>query len=74
MADHFIGLARGTDGFALSDFTYGTTSTATLDVEVRIANLDQQSVAMNRIDVLKMLEAIERIIESGGLGTTFPPL
>ncbi len=73
MANHFIGLARGANGTAPSDFTTGAASTATLDVEVRIADVDQNGNVLTQMDVVKALDAIRRAIldrVNGG----FPPL
>lgn len=74
MADHYISIKRGNDGFKLSDFTTGTSSTAGDDVELRIADLDGQSNKLTRKDVIIALEAFERALESGQLLTTFPDL
>ena len=74
MSDHFIGINRGKDGFKLSDFTTDTSSTSSLDIELRIADVDGQGRVMTRKDVLIALEAIERFLLSGRIGTTFPLL
>lgn len=74
MSNHFVAINRGTDGFKISDFTFGTSSSASSDVELRIADVDGQSKVMTRKDIIIALEAFERAIESGAILTTFPPL
>lgn len=77
MSNHFFGVARGTDGFKPVEIIRGTSSTATTDVELRVADVDQQSVALTRKDVLLMIDALERLFQTPGSspdGTTFPPL
>ncbi len=81
MAAISIAMSRGKDGFAISDFTFGTSAPGTGDFEVRYNTTDGQSKAMLRLDIVKMLEAVERLIEQNGLqspaGTfvvTAPPL
>lgn len=73
MSNHFVSINRGKDGFKISDFTTGTSSTAGDDIELRIADVDAQSKVMTRKDIVKALEAFERWVEST-LNTTFPPL
>lgn len=77
MSNHFFGLARGNDGFKPVQIVRGTSSTSTLDVELRVADVDQQSQPLTRKDVLLMIEALERLFQAPGSspdGTTFPPL
>ena len=74
MADHFIGIDRGKDGFKFADFTFGTASTAARDFEFRIADLDSGGVASKRKDAIIALEAIIRSLQQGGLQSTFPKL
>ena len=74
MADHFIAINRGNDGFKISDFTFDTAATPARDIELRIADLDGQGVAMTRKDVYKALEAFERILTNGAMFTNFPKL
>ena len=74
MADHFIAINRGKDGFKISDFTLGTSTSAASDFEFRIADLDGQSRAMTRKDAQVALEAIERLLASGAIFTNFPKL
>jgi len=73
MANTFIGIARGNDGFQISDFTVGAASTATLDVELRIATLDQQGNVLTSDDCIKMVKALKRALEDR-LILTAPPL
>jgi hypothetical protein len=74
MSDHFVAINRGKDGFKISDFVTGTSTTAAADIELRIADVDGQGVAMTRKDVAIALEAFERWVQSGPILTTFPPL
>ena len=74
MADIFIGLSRGVDGFKMSDFTVGSSTTATTDFELRIADADDQSQPIKRIDVQKALEAFERFLAQPNTTTSFPVL
>jgi hypothetical protein len=74
MSNHFIAINRGLDGFKVSDFTTGTSTSASSDVELRIADVDGQGKAMTRKDVLIALEAFERQLESGAILTNFPVL
>ena len=61
MASLYIGLNRGQQGFAASDYTIGT-STGSTDVEVRI----DTGKSLDRGDVKLILEAITRMVESEG--------
>jgi hypothetical protein len=74
MSNHYVAINRGLEGTKINDFTLGTSSTASTDVEVRIADVDGQGNTMKRKDVVLALRAIIRAIESGPLVTTFPPL
>ena len=74
MADHFVAINRGNDGFKLSEFTTGAASTPARDVELRIADLDGQGAVLTRKDVQMALKAFERWLESGPLFTNFPKL
>lgn len=74
MTNHFIGINRGLGGGKFSDYTSGTSSTASLDVEVRIADVDAQSKVMTRKDVVISLQNIINAILDGRVITTFPPL
>lgn len=59
MANLYIGLNRGQEGFRPSDFTVGS-STGSTDVELRI----DDSKSLTRKDVANMLCAFARYIES----------
>ncbi len=59
MADHFVGLNRGQEGFLFSDFTTGTSTGAT-DVELRVAD----AKSLTRKDVHNIIEAFERFFEN----------
>ncbi len=74
MSNHFVAINRGKDGFKISEFTLGTSTSASSDVELRIADLDAQSKTMTRKDIVIALKAFTRAIESGAIFTTFPPL
>lgn len=58
MADHFISLNRGKQGFNAVDFTTGVATTAGDQIELRITD----SVLTIK-DMLVALEAFERFIE-----------
>lgn len=60
MADHFVALARGVEGTRYSDFTTGTSSSATSLFELRILD----GVTPTKVEVLKALEAFERFFEN----------
>jgi len=74
MSDHFFAIDRGKDGFKISDFTFGASSTAARDIELRIADVDGQGNVLTRKDVMKALEAFERIFTNGAMFTNFPKL
>lgn len=64
MADLYIGLNRGQEGFTASDFTVGSSSGST-DMELRI----DDSKSLTRLDIVKFLEAVERMVgQEGGVG------
>jgi hypothetical protein len=59
VADHYVALNDGVQGFKYSDFITGTASTAgTNQVELRI----QDGTSLTRNDVINILEAFERFI------------
>ena len=74
MANTYIAINRGLDGFNLSDFVVGTATTAAADIELRIASVDGQGNVLTRMDVTKALMAFERAIAEGSFVTTAPPL
>lgn len=73
MSNHFIAINRGVEGSKISDFTFGTSSSASTDFELRIGDVDGQGVVPKDKDVILALKAIIRACESR-LFTTFPPL
>lgn len=74
MSNHFAAINRGLDGFKITDFVFGTSSSASSDIELRIADVDGQGKVMTRKDVVIALEAFKREILSGRIFQTFPPL
>jgi hypothetical protein len=57
MADHYVALNDGVEGFKYSDFIIGTASTAgTNQVELRV----QDGTSLTKKDIICMLEAFER--------------
>jgi len=61
MADHYVALNDGVEGFKYSDFITGTASTAgTNQVELRI----QDGTILTRKDVDNMLEAFQRFFQN----------
>jgi hypothetical protein len=69
MANHFVSINRGKDGFKSSDFTTGASTTSGDDIELRVAD----GASLTRKDVQVALEALERFFENKDL-TNFPPL
>lgn len=75
MSNHFFslnhGLANEQNQFAI---TQATTSTAGDDIELRLAD----GVSLTRLDVIKALDRLKRMFESGGDrvpgGSPFPVL
>lgn len=60
MADHFVSLNRGEQGFAYNDFTTGTSSTSGDQIELRVAD----GASLTKKDVIIALEAFERFFEN----------
>lgn len=57
MADHYVALNDGVEGFKYSDFITGTSSTAgTNQVELRV----QDGTNLTKKDIVNMLDAFER--------------
>jgi hypothetical protein len=73
MSNHFISMNRGKSGTKVSDFTFGTSSTAGDDLELRIADVDGQGKVMTDKDIRIFLEGLKLAIGSV-LYTKFPPL
>lgn len=68
MAQHYIGLNRGLEGFTPSDFTVGT-STGSTDMEFRY----DDTKSLTRKDLHNFLCAVERYVESNLLQSGTPP-
>ncbi|MGJ5120963.1 hypothetical protein [Bradyrhizobium oligotrophicum] len=60
MADHFVSLNRGVSGFAQTDFTTGTATTAGDQIELRI----KDGASLTKKDVVLALEAFERFFNT----------
>lgn len=60
MADHFVAVARGVQGTKYSDFTVGTSSSATSLFELRILD----GVTPTKMEVQIAIEAFERFFEN----------
>ena len=61
MADHFVALNDGVEGFKYSDFITGTASTVGVNqVELRV----QDGTNLTRKDVDNMLEAFQRFFQN----------
>lgn len=60
MADHYMSLNRGEEGFKNVDFTTGTSSASTDKVELRVLD----GAGLTRKDVVLILEAFKRKFES----------
>lgn len=64
MAAISYSITRGLDGFAGTDFTHGTLAPNAGDIEIRINTADQNSVAINVMDIVRALLAFRRGVES----------
>lgn len=73
MSNHFIAINRGVSGTKISDLTFGTSSSASADFELRIADVDAQGKVMTDKDVRLAIEAFKLAIGSVPY-TKFPPL
>lgn len=61
MADHYVALNDGVEGFKYSDFITGTASTAgTNQVELRV----QDGTVLTKKDIYNILEAFERFFQN----------
>jgi hypothetical protein len=61
MADHYVALNDGVEGFKYSDFITGTASTAgTNQVELRV----QDGTNLTRKDIQNILDAFERFFQN----------
>lgn len=65
MADHFVSLTRGEQGFKFNDFATGVATTAGDTIEVRVTD-----TTMTVKDVIVALEAFERFFENQQQTTT----
>ena len=61
-----ISISRGVSGFAMSDFTVGTSAPGTGDVELRFNTTDGQGAPETLIDVIKAVKAFQRALEQTG--------
>lgn len=59
MADHYVSLNRGVQGFKASDFTTGTSSTSTDQIELRVLD----GASLTKMDIHNALCAFERFFE-----------
>jgi hypothetical protein len=61
LADHYVALNDGVEGFLYSDFITGTASTAgTNQVELRV----QDGTNLSKKDIKNLLKAFERFFEN----------
>ncbi len=60
MASHYVSLNQGVSGTKYSDFTTGTSSTGTDQIELRVLD----GASLSKKDVLLALEAFERFFEN----------
>lgn len=66
MADHFVSLTRGQEGFQFNDFVTGAASSGAVGIELRLGD----SAGYRRVDVIKALDAFERFFENPALYNT----
>jgi hypothetical protein len=74
MAGISLSLSRGVSGFKISDFTVGTSTPGTGDIELRYNTTDTNSKNLTRKDVILACMAFIRALEEGKLITTTPIL
>jgi hypothetical protein len=67
MANTFVAINRGLDGFHISDYTIGAGSSAGSDIELRIAAVDGQGKVMTKKDIYDALIGFQRLVESGAI-------
>ena len=68
MADHYVALNDGVEGFKYSDFIVGTASTVGVNqVELRV----QDGTNLSKKDVVNMLKAFERFFENAQQAKAF---
>jgi hypothetical protein len=63
-------MSRGVSGFKMSDVTVGTNAPAGGDVEFRFNVLDANSHNMNNLDLVMLLKAMKRWVETHGSTVT----
>jgi hypothetical protein len=70
--NYYIGASRGSD-LKPSAITVGTSSTSTLDVELRmqVQNASSAATGLTKLDVINIIRALKDWIESGGDGQNF---
>lgn len=73
MANTFIAINRGKDGFSYSDFTVGAATSAATDFELRIAGVDGAGAVPTKKDVYNALKAFQRALEDPNI-LNIPPL
>ena len=61
-----IAISRGVEGFAISDFTVGTSAPGTGDVELRFNTTDGHGAAETLLDVIKAVKSFQRVLEQTG--------
>lgn len=59
-------MSRGVSGFKMSDVTVGANAPSSGDVEFRFNVLDSNSKNMNDLDLVMLLKAFIRWVETGG--------
>ena len=64
MADHFVSLTRGLEGEKYSDFTTGTSSSASVFIELRVGDASTVPPTPTRVEIIKALKALERFFEN----------
>ncbi len=67
MAAISLSLSRGVDGFKISDFTVGVLAPNAGDAEFRYNTTDTNAAVLTRKDVVLLLQAITRAVESDAL-------
>jgi hypothetical protein len=69
MSNHYMAISRGQEGALATDYTFGTASASSTDIELRMAD----GVNLTRLDVIKALKAFTHALESGATYTNVPP-
>lgn len=60
MADHYVSLNRGEQGFSYAEFTTGTSSTGTDQIELRVLD----GASLTKKDIQVALDAFERFFQN----------